>query len=257
MSTSEVTTTITVNPAYAAALGDFVARLGSEGLPVDADIIYEGRNRVARVKSCGHDLCIKAFRVPGPVKGRIYGSLRESKALRSYSTAMKLLEMGFATPAPVAAVERKRGGRLLESYYVCEYIDAKPIYHYECGPEFKHLSKKLAADLASMHRRGVFMPDFTPGNLLVTDALDPEKSRIHYVDLNRTLFNITSRRVLRRTLNSPFYMDIHVEAFLRDYAEASGMALSTVTSDFLKARHRYNRLKRLAHPIKYFRKNAR
>lgn len=254
---SGVSVTTTINPQHAEVIGAFIATLAKKGLPDDSEIIYEGRNKVVRVKRDGLDMCVKAFKVPGLLKGLIYGGWRKSKADRSYFTALRLTEMGFSTPAPIAVVERRRGRRLLESYYVCEYIDAQPIYKYEWGPEFKHLSKQLAADLVKMHRKGVFMPDFTPGNMLVSDASDPDKSRIHYVDLNRTLFNITSKRVLRRTLNSPFYIDSHVETFLLDYAKAAGVPLAVVTSDFIKARTRYNRLKRLAHPIKYFRKNAR
>lgn len=253
----EASVRTTVNPQYAAQLGDLTARLAEEGLPADAEIIFQGRNKVARLRRGDLDLCIKAFKVPGPLRGHIYGSLRKSKADRSYFTALRLLEMGFSTPAPVAVVERHRGGRLLESYYVCEYIEGRPIYNHECGPEFAHLSRMLAADLVKMHRKGVYMPDFTPGNILVTDAVDAASARIHYVDLNRTQFNITSRRKFRRMLNSPFYMDIHIETFLLDYAKAAGVPLATVTADFIKARRRYNRLKRLAHPIKYFGKNAR
>lgn len=254
---AEVTSSITINPRFEQCLAPFISSLATDGLPQDAVTIYEGRNKVVRVSRAGLDLCIKSFRLPGALRGYIYGSLRKSKAASSYFTAMRLISMGFSTPAPVAFVERRRGGRLLESYYVCLYLDALPIYKYECGPEFTHLSRKLAADLVRMHRKGIYMPDFTPGNMLVTDPEDPEKARIHYVDLNRTLFNITSRRVLRRTLNSPFYLDIHVEAFLLDYAKASATPLASVTSDFIHARNRYNRLKRLAHPIRYSRRKAR
>lgn len=234
-----------------------IREIAEHGLPQDSEVIYEGRNKVVRINRHNLSLCIKAFKKPNIIQSYVYGSLQRSKADRSYFNAIRLLEMGFHTPAPIGYIEHKKNGRLLESYYICEYIDAKPAYHYECGELFPQISRMLASDLYKMQENGVFMPDFTPGNFIIKDPDNPEKLTIHYVDLNRTRFNVFSTRTHRRALNSPFYLDIHVEKFLKDFADESGRALSDVTSDFLKARESYNRKKRLVHPIKYYRKNAR
>lgn len=242
------------------SLAPLLRDIALNGLPDDATTIYEGRNRVVTLSRDGVTFCIKKFRTPGAVKGYWYGRYSHSKAHRSYEYAVRLTEMGFATPAPVAYMERiSPRGRLLESYYVCLYLpDALPVWRYELTPEFPGVSKAVAADLAAMHRQGVHMPDFTPGNILVTpEGAASGTPTVYYVDLNRTCFGVFSRRILRRSFNSPFYNDHSIEHFLRDYAEVALMPLSQVTAEAMAARRRYNRLKRLAHPIRYMRRDAR
>ena len=76
--------------------GNLLADLSAHGLPADAKVIYRGRNVVAEVRG----LCVKAFAVPGAVKGFIYAAMREPKARRAYENALRPIELGIATPRP-------------------------------------------------------------------------------------------------------------------------------------------------------------
>ncbi len=77
--------------------GNLLADLSAQGLPADAKVIYRGRNVVAEVRG----LCVKVFAVPGAVKGLIYAAMREPKARRAYENAVRLIELGIATPRRV------------------------------------------------------------------------------------------------------------------------------------------------------------
>lgn len=252
-------TLATLNPAYS-HLASEIDRLAESGLPADARTVYEGRNRVVRFSRGGLELSVKAFKVPGLIRGLVYGCLRPSKARRSYENAVRLLEAGFATPEPIAWVEtRSFGGRLRNSYYVCVHLtDAPHVGVLEPDLQMRDLIIPLMArELASLHKAGIFMKDFTPGNALVTDRKEPAKMRLNYVDLNRMKFGVSNRRLLRRNFNAPLYSDVDLALLLEEYARITGMAEATVKREALMARRRYNLLKRLAHPMRYLRRPPR
>lgn len=175
-----------------------VRSLPTHGLPADAEIIYSGRNRVARVNRDGKNYVIKEFRVPNPVNRLAYTTLRKSKARRSFLNARRLLQMELLTPRPVGWAEVRRGPLLGLSYYVSEYVDGHDLRFWENNPEAERLLPHLAREMARLHSLGVWHKDFSPGNVLYRWEKGKEKPDFYYIDLNRMAFGVKSAgRLLR------------------------------------------------------------
>ena len=84
---------IVFNPRYPdiAELAEEIAR---DGVPHQAQTIYDGRNRLYRLAFESREVCIKAFHRPAGVNAWVYGNLRHGKARRSYENAMELRRLG-------------------------------------------------------------------------------------------------------------------------------------------------------------------
>lgn len=167
--------------------------LAQNGLPADANIYFRGRNIVARSADGGTS--IKAYRMPGFIKGIIYGFFRAPKAKRALINAQKLRELDVATPEPYACVIRRRAGLLRESYFLCEHIDGwSELRGIEERADFPELARALAAFMLTLHRKGIFMKDFSQGNTLFRKT--DEKYEFALVDINRMEFGVSNPRTL-------------------------------------------------------------
>lgn len=184
---------IVFNPRYPdiAELAEEIAR---DGVPHQAETIYDGRNRLYRLAFEGREVCIKAFHRPAGVNAWVYGNLRHGKARRSYENAMELRRLGFHSPTPLAYVEIRYGRRFDLSYYIYEYIsDAVYLRGWEKRPVAKPLADALAAEMARMHAAGIFHKDFTPGNIFFKRD-SAGKYEFSLIDINRMDFGVTDRR---------------------------------------------------------------
>lgn len=199
---------------FAAAVAD---ALESDGVPVHASVIYRGRNTVYAVDT-PEALCCKEFGTPGAVKGFIYGMARIPKALRAFDNAVRLTEMGIETPEPVAALCRVAGGRLRQSYYVCRLLDGwTDLRGAEKRQDFSSLAKALAAFMNSLHRSGVFMKDFSPGNVLFRRE-ENGSYRFALIDINRMSFDIVDRNILMSNFGTALDTAEGVAVLAREYA---------------------------------------
>lgn len=172
-------------------------RLAADGLPADARLLYSSRNKVAVIDG-GADglLCVKAFGVPGIIKGLIYGLFRKPKALRAFDNAEELRALGFDTPEPVCAVTLTECGCLRRSYYVCRYLENwSELRGIEKRSDFNLIARALAAYMNRLHRAGVFMKDFTQGNILFCRD-DSGVYRFMLVDINRMEFGVSDPKKL-------------------------------------------------------------
>ncbi len=191
--------------------------LAVNGLPEDARIIYRGRNIVAETGG----LCVKAFAVPGFIKGFIYGCLRRPKAKRAYENALLLKELGIDTPSPVGYVLNKSGLLLRESYYVCAMLDGyTELRGIEKRKDFDALANALARFMFDLHRKGVFFKDFTQGNVLFRK--DGDNYRFTLVDINRMEFGINDRHKLYANFGSTLDTEAGQRTLARHYAAAAG-----------------------------------
>lgn len=192
-------TTIISNPEYPWAQS-LAEHLATQGVPQEAVPIYQGRNTVYRLDWEGHKLCIKAFKKPGAINAVAYSTVRKSKAARSYLYALRLLQMGINTPAPLAYVEERSGLCLRRSYYVCEYVEGENIRNWHLLADQDAMLAALAEEMVKIHRAGVWHKDFSPGNILVQrPAADAYK--FYLVDINRMQFGVYDRRLLRNFKN--------------------------------------------------------
>lgn len=205
----------------------FIENLAEKGLPLNADIIYEARNKVARVKIDGENWIVKEFQVPNIVNRYVYTRLRPSKARRSYEYALRLLGLGFLTPEPLAYIETWQGLSLGHTYYISREADAATLRNLT---EKDHpLIEAFAAEIGRLHAAGIWHKDFTPGNILcrqepAQSSASPLTYKFYYIDLNRMQFGIHDRRVLTNfgsIADTPL-----TEAIARAYAPYSPFALT-------------------------------
>lgn len=211
-------------------------------LPADAVPVYKGRNRVVTVNRAGHTVNIKAFRIPIFANRVAYGFLRRSKARRSYENALRLLSMGIATPAPLAYIEERRGALLANSYYLSiQEPDAVQLRGAEERPGFDELARRVAALMHQLHDNGVWMKDFSPGNVLYNPAGGP----LMLVDINRMEFGVRSRQKLMRNFANIFPTDEATATLARAYDPEAVEAALAERRRFIESRRRKSGLKKL------------
>ncbi|NND88301.1 MAG: Kdo domain containing protein, partial [Flavobacteriaceae bacterium] len=94
----------------------------------DTYVARPARNAIKAFDLKNEKITVKRFKIPNIVNKVVYRFLRKSKAERSYRYANKLLELGIGTPKPIAYFETTTPISFLESYYVCEFVDADFTY---------------------------------------------------------------------------------------------------------------------------------
>ena len=260
---------IVVNPAYRCA-ESIVRRVTSGGLPPESVLIYDGRrNKLAKINcidgpgdnSAGMEVNVKSFRIPPFPNNYIYRFFRPGKARRSYENALRLIEMGFRTPVPLGYSECRRGLRLFgnhglwitlsNSYYFCEQVPFGNFHYWEFRDDVEALMTAFAAEIARLHKAGIWFRDFSPGNILI-DRTPEGEYEFYYVDLNRMDFGVTDESKLMQMFKSITFCDEWVEKLARAYALAAGKDVGSTVAKAIEARHsftdRHNvkeRLKRL------------
>ncbi len=202
-------------------LEPLIRQIACGGVPDGAKLIYQARNKVYSYTYGNEKLNIKAFHCPRFINAYAYGTLRKSKARRSFEFAVRLKKLGIGTPEPIAFIENFDSGKLRESYYICRQIEGENVRDWERRPDSEELISALAADLVKLHRAGVFHKDYTPGNILFTKD-DRGQYRFYYIDLNRMQFDVTSTDVLMQNFRA-----IHLDAeqtlrLARAYARSAG-----------------------------------
>lgn len=219
-------------------LSALIERIAAEGMPADARVIYRSRNVVAVISTPTGDINVKQFRRPRPINSLIYTTFRQSKARRSFEFATTLMEKGIGTPAPVAFIEKRRGGRLTDSYYLSEQINAEEFRFVERRPDERQLLEALGREMVRLHAAGILMLDFSPGNILFTGNAE-DGYRFSYVDLNRTRFDVTDHSALMEMFRSIVVEPRQVEIIAAAYAEEAGIDRRLTVADALRRHARF------------------
>ncbi len=189
------------------------------------EIVQAGRNTLKKVTFEGRDCVVKAFRIPSVPQNYSYGMLAKSKAKKSYDNGQKLLELGLLTPAPVGYFEYRSGGKLMASYYICEYAaDVETLHdirHREDG-----LNANLMEDFArycyQLHSKGILHRDFNPKNILISE--NERGTAFSIVDINRITWyqKLSLEKAMESLSRLPFDGEIRT-SILEKYAELSGV----------------------------------
>lgn len=155
--------------------------------------IYGGKRNLIKLFSAsdGTVIVVKRYHKPKGINLLVYSlGIRKPKGVRAYRYASILNAHGVETPEPVAYIENRKCGLLLDSYLItlqCPYKhrlyemgDAKPDVY---GP----MAKSLANFTAHMHDEGILHLDFSPGNILWEKD---SAGNYHFalVDINRMKF---------------------------------------------------------------------
>lgn len=163
-----------------------------------------------------------------------------SAALRSLAGAVTLLQAGYATARPVAAVEHRSRGVLIKSFYFSEEIPgAKAVDNFWRenlsmlrGPEGyrtrRAFLQALARLFSSLHRKNIYHNDLKASNILIRDEQAPIERRFSIIDLQglkRCSYVSKRRRIknlaqLGRTLGL-FLSHSEKLYFLKAYGEFS------------------------------------
>ena len=179
-----------INPKYL-DLQEFLTSLPSTFDSLSATPLKSGRNEVRCLTVNNHKIVIKSFRKFSPLNRVIYGTLRQSKAVRAYYHALRLCELGIGTPEPIAAIDVRQRGVLTHSFYVYAYSEYGEmdslLEGYPCR-ELEPLLDALTDFILRIHDNGVLHHDFNILNILYRDC-GGGKYDFQLIDINRMDFH--------------------------------------------------------------------
>ena len=134
-----------------------------------------------------------------------------SAAMRSLWGAAVLLQSGYATARPIAAVEYRRRGILTKSLYLSEEVSgAKTAESFWCEDlmllkgvqgyqKRRAFLARLARMLNSLHKQKIYHNDLKASNVLVLDRSPPTQEVLSLIDLQglRKCFYVSKRRRIK------------------------------------------------------------
>lgn len=134
-----------------------------------------------------------------------------SAALRSLKGAVILLQEGYATAKPVAAVEYRNWGMLIKSLYLSEEVpgaktvdafwreDLNLLRGAEGYRKRRAFLRGLAHLLSSLHQKRIYHNDFNASNILIRDGQGPIEGHFSVIDLQglRKCFYVSGRRRIK------------------------------------------------------------
>lgn len=156
-------------------------------------LIYKGRNELREFLWKGKKVVVKSFCLPHIVNRIVYGTLRSSKAERSFLYATKLRSLGIGSPEPVGFVTVRCGLFFTQSYYVSLRSELPFTYIDLMKGRIKNSSlflREIGRVAGRMHEAGIIHRDFSRGNLLLGEK--DGQPLVEIVDLNRIRFHFIS-----------------------------------------------------------------
>ena len=213
-------------------------------LPEGAETVYKGRNTVSALTWEGRRVSVKRYKLPILPNRVAYTLLRPSKARRAFDNARQLLSMGIATAEPYAYVEEYAGGLLRRSWMLCRHIDgASDMRYAERRPDFAEIAVNLAALMHRLHDRGVWVMDFSSGNVLMTEPT----GGFVLIDINRMRFGVRDEERLAMHFSRIVDSEEAVRVLADAYGDGIEGAALKAFRDYMRKVVRKRRLKRLFH----------
>ncbi len=168
-----------------------------ENFSTTGAIVCDGKRNIIKVFEIDTSaINIKFFKVPVLVNKLIYRYFRRSKARRSFDYASVLLEMGIATPKPIAYVEFFSVLGLEKSYYVSEHFysdltfdDLVENINY---PDRENIIRQFTKFTFDLHEKGIKFRDHSATNTLIKKVAEGQYQFL-LVDLNRMKFDVIMR----------------------------------------------------------------
>lgn len=181
-------TTLVLHPDFA-DLAPFMRSLPERMKRGEGTVIHKGRNEL-RIMTCGtRELVVKAFRRPHIINRFVYGTLRPSKAKRSYDNALRLLALGIGTPQPVGYYNVR--GRLGLTFDLSYYVTLRSTCTHRYEELFEHhfdyeadVLRAVGRLTARLHENGLAHKDYGRANILF-ERRDDGSIALELVDLNR------------------------------------------------------------------------
>lgn len=181
-------TTLVLDPDFA-DLTEFMYSLPHRFAAGEGTVIHRGRNELRLIRLDSRALVVKAFRRPHIINRLVYGTLRSSKAKRSFDNATMLRRLGIGTPRPVGYLNiRSECGLLFDrSYYVSLQSDCTHLYQELFDRPFaceEAVLRAIGRLTATLHEHGLAHRDYGRANILF-EPLPDGSVRLDLVDLNR------------------------------------------------------------------------
>ena len=134
-----------------------------------------------------------------------------SAAMRSLVGAITLMQAGYSTAKPLAALEYRNRGVLIKSLYFSEEVSgAKPVnifWHEDLRRlhgadgyrKRRAFLRALAQFLSSLHRKHIYHNDLNASNILIRGQEAPVQGLFNVIDLQglRKCFYVSKRRRIK------------------------------------------------------------
>lgn len=181
-----------INPQYSHLRNDIINAI--EGNYVASKVFCHKRNIVEKFSMQGKDYVIKIYRQPNLCNRIAYTWFRKSKAMRAYTYAERLLELGIETPRPVAYFEKRENGIFSVGYFISEYLPyclMRDAYNDIPDSEKRRLTKDFMDFTLEMHGKKVLPLDFNSSNIFYHFDEESKHYRFAITDINRMRFGKT------------------------------------------------------------------
>lgn len=211
-----------VHPDFA-SLQLFVENL-PERFEKEGTTLYKVRNEIKVFLVDNQWVNVKRYGVPHLFNRVAYSWFRKSKASRAYENAVRISQLGFDTPAPIAYLETYTNGLLHDTYFVslqCPYM--RQIKEFaEDSPigDRTSIVEALGRYVAKLHQAGVYHKDLSNGNILF--EADSAGTRFSLIDLNRMDFGTIGMRKGCRNFNRLRAGDAFFRLIARSYSSSRG-----------------------------------
>ena len=155
---------------------------------VEGETIYKARNELKSFSVQGLDIVVKRYKIPFLINRIAYTFFRPSKAKRAFEYALKLLQLGVESPAPIAYIEQFKDGLLTYGYFISIYEKEYSVIRELMAGTRKEetLLKELAVYISDLHHKGVLHLDMSPGNILYKKV--GNQFQFTLIDINRMQF---------------------------------------------------------------------
>ena len=229
---------IVINPEYE-YMREWIANLPNV-FETTGKIIYDDRNQIRLMQYEDMQICVKRYCVPSVINRLAYTYVRKPKAERAFNNALELTKRDIPTPTPIAYIIQYQHGIISQSYLITTQSNLKRnFYEFRDGitDGKEDIIKSLARFTASMHEKGVYHLDFSPGNILF-DNIDG-LWHFELIDINRMQFRNVSAKKGCSQFERLWGKQVFFEIIAEEYSIARNIEYNTCLQNILKARHKF------------------
>jgi hypothetical protein len=186
--------------------------------------IHKARNELRIAPINNIQTVIKAFKIPHIINRVVYAYFRDSKAKKSYLNGIELIKRGISTPEPIGYIEHYKLGLFEKSYFLSVYepydFTIREALHHKLD-DYKDVLKAFANFTYSLHVKGVWHIDYSPGNILIRKK---EKDyEFFIVDINRMEFKTISGYDGLENFNKLWAQDEDMKLMAKEYAKLANL----------------------------------
>ena len=176
---------ITINPKYE-YLSPFIQSLPTV-FETKGTMLHDKRNVVKQFDIEGMAIVVKRYKVPLFFQRIDYTFCRPSKAKRAYLFALRLIELGIQTPAPIAFIECKKGGVFRQGFFVSTFTGHPDVKsNLDRLDNDTHFFNSLIDYFIFIHDKGFLHGDTNLTNFLFYQ--EDGQYRFEVIDINRSHF---------------------------------------------------------------------